>query len=59
MSGLGLFGRLRFLPMFLNSTIRAIVLLHWEKGSRYEGVGYNTNQSEIAIGSGGLLERLS
>jgi rod shape determining protein RodA len=25
--------------------------------SRYEGSGYNTNQSEIAIGSGGWLEK--
>jgi cell division protein FtsW (lipid II flippase) len=40
--------------MYLNNTIE-IVLILLGKTVDLKGIGYNTNQSEIAIGSGGWL----
>jgi cell division protein FtsW (lipid II flippase) len=42
--------------MSLNNTIEIVLISYWVK-RRFKRIGYNTNQSEIAIGSGGWLGR--
>jgi rod shape determining protein RodA len=45
-----------FSKMYLNNTIEIFNIL-LGKTVDLKGIGYNTNQSEIAIGSGGWLGR--